>query len=157
MFERLLPRLVDNTYRGHKLALWLFAPVVIMKIAMGLNAIFNGHLVASSADGIPLDTFTDAGARTVVALFAIWGLAQLVICSLCVLALVRYRSAISFMFALLLLEFLSRKVIFYFLPLARTELPVGVIVNLILLAMMIVGLALALWNKGTLEERGGRT
>ena len=58
MLNRLLPRQVDNTYRGYKLALWLFALVVLVKVAMSVNSIFNGHTVASSADGIPLDTFT---------------------------------------------------------------------------------------------------
>ena len=61
--------------------------------------------MASSADGIPLHTFTPAGAQAVVSLFAIWGLAQLIICLLCILALVRYRSIIPFMFVLLLLDF----------------------------------------------------
>ncbi len=74
--DRLLPQRVDNTYRGYKLALWLFGTVVLMKLAMSLNSIFNGYVVASSADGIPLHTFPSAAAQTVVALFAIWGARQ---------------------------------------------------------------------------------
>jgi hypothetical protein len=38
-----------------------------------------GYSAAKSADGIPLDTFTPAGAQAVVSLFAVWGLAQVVI------------------------------------------------------------------------------
>jgi len=53
MFDQILPLRADNTYRGYKLALWLFAVVVFMKAAIGLNSIFNGHKVAISADGIP--------------------------------------------------------------------------------------------------------
>jgi hypothetical protein len=52
--DRLLPQRVDNTYRGYKLAIWLFGAVVLMKLAMSLNSIFNGYVVASSADGIPV-------------------------------------------------------------------------------------------------------
>ena len=144
MFKQLFPQRVDNTYRGYKLALWFFALVVLMKVAMSLNSIFNGYFVASSADGIPLDTFTAAGAQTVVSLFAIWGLAQLVICLLCILVVVRYRSMIPFMFALLLLEHLSRKLILHFLPVAKTGSPPGFSVNLVLLALIVVGLALSL-------------
>jgi hypothetical protein len=92
--DRLLPQRVDNTYPGYKLAIWLFGAVVLMKLAMSLNSIFNGYVVASSADGIPLDTFSSAAARTVVALFAIWGLAHLMICLLCILVLARYRSMV---------------------------------------------------------------
>ena len=49
MFNRLLPRHIDNTYHGYKLALWLFALLMLMKVAMSLNSIFNGHSVASSS------------------------------------------------------------------------------------------------------------
>jgi hypothetical protein len=39
MFDRLLPQRIDNSYRGHKLALWLFALVVFMKTSIGPVAI----------------------------------------------------------------------------------------------------------------------
>ena len=42
--DRLLPQRVDNTYRGYKLAIWLFGAVVLMKLAMSLNSIFNGYV-----------------------------------------------------------------------------------------------------------------
>jgi hypothetical protein len=153
LIEQLLPQRVDNTYRGYKLALWLFALVVLMKVAMSLNSIFNGHMVASSADGIPLDTFPTAATQTVVALFAIWGLAHLMICMLCIVVLARYRSMVPLMLALLLLEHLSRRVILQVIPIVRTGTPPGLFVTLTLLALMIVGLALSLWS---LHPRGGR-
>lgn len=153
MFDRLFPQLVDNTYRGYKLALWLFALLVFMKVAMSLNSIFNGYMVASSADGIPLDTFTSAGARTVVSLFALWGLSHLMICLLCILVLARYRRLVPLMFALLLLEHLSRKLILLFLPIVRTGTPPGFFVNLVLLAVMMVGLALSLWSQDNLQAQ----
>lgn len=157
MFNQLLPRHLDNTYRGYKLALWLFAPLVLMKAGIGANAIFNGYMVAGSADGIPLDTFTPAGARTVVSLFAIWGLSQLMICFLCILVLVRYRALIPFMFALLLLEHLSRKLILHFIPVVTTGTPPGYVVNLVLLSLMIVGLALSLLGQPSEEIQAVRS
>ena len=147
MLNQLLPRQVDNTYHGYKLALWLFALVVFMKVPMSLNSIFNGYMVASSADGIPLDTFTSAGARTVVSLFALLGLSRLMICLLCILVLARYRSMVPLMFALLLLEHLSRKLILFVMPIARTGTPPGFFINLALVALMIVGLILSLRNQ----------
>lgn len=151
--DRFLPQRVDNTYRGYKLALWLFGLVVFMKVAMSLNAIFNGHFVASSADGIPLDTFTPAGAQAVVSMFAAWGLSQLIICLLCLLVLARYRAMIPFMFALLLLEHLSRRLIFHVMPIVRTGTPPGFIVNVVLLALMVVGLALSLRSQSNLRVK----
>lgn len=151
--DRLLPRPIDNTYHGYKLALWLFALLVLMKTGIGLNSIFNGYFVASVADGIPLETFPSAAAGAVVSLFAIWGLAQFVICLLCLLALVRYRSLIPFMFALLLLEHLSRRLILYLMPIVRTGTPRGLYINLGLIALMIVGLALSLWRRDRCQAK----
>jgi hypothetical protein len=148
MLNEILPRQVDNTYRGYKLALWLFALLVLMKGGISLGKIFNGYTAAGSADGIPLDTFTPAGARAVVTLFALWGLSQLVICLLCVLVLVRYRAMVPFMFAVLLLEFLSRKLILQIMPIDTMGAPPGYFINLGLLALMIVGLVLSLWSNG---------
>jgi len=156
VFNPLFPRRIDNTYRGYRLALWFFGLAVLMKVGISLACIFNGRVAASSADGIPLDTLTPAGAQAVVSCFAIWGLSQLVIGLLCVLVLVRYRAMIPFMFALILLEHLGRKLILHVLPVPRTGTPPGSAVNLVLLGVMIVGLALSLRRRDRLpaEETG---
>jgi hypothetical protein len=108
MLSQLLPQRIDTTYRGHKLGLWLFALLVFVKVGMGLGCIFNGYSAASSADGIPLDTFPSGATQTIVAHFALWGLCQFLFGLLGILVLVRYRGMVPFMFALLLLEHLSR-------------------------------------------------
>jgi hypothetical protein len=147
MLDQLLPWRIDTTYRGHKLALWLFALLVLLKTGIGLGSIFNGHNAASSADGIPLDTFPPAAAQTVVSLFALLGLSHFMVCLLCILVLARYRALVPFLFGLLLLDHLSRKLILYFLPIPRTGTPPGSIISLVLLGLMIVGLALSLWQR----------
>jgi hypothetical protein len=134
MFDRLLPPRADNSYRGHKLALWLFALVVLVKTSIGLGTIFNGRNAAISADGIPLDTFTPAGAQAFVSLFAAWGLAQAIIGLLCVVVL----------YSLLLLEHLARKFMFIAMPVARTGEAPGFFINLALVALMVAGLLLSL-------------
>jgi hypothetical protein len=63
MLDRILPRQFDNNYRGHKLALWLFIPIVFLKIGISLSSIFDTYNVVRSADGIPIDTFTSGGAE----------------------------------------------------------------------------------------------
>src|SRR5882724_2469029 len=94
MFDELLPPRIDNAYRGHKLALWLFALVVAFRMSQSLVVIFGGYSIVTSADGIPLETFTPAGAQTVVALWTLLGLTRMFIFLMCVLTLLRYRSAI---------------------------------------------------------------
>jgi hypothetical protein len=147
MLGPLLPERVDNDYRGLRLALWLFGLVVFMKLAIGVNSIFNGRSVASSADGIPLDTYTTAGAQAFVTQFALLGLSHFVMGLLCVLVLVRYRTLVPLMFALLLLEHLGKRLIFYFLPIARTGTSPAFGINLVLLALMVAGLALSLRSR----------
>ena len=152
MFDKLLPQPIDNTYRGYKVALWLFGLVVGVRITQSILVIFNGYSTARDADGIPLDTYTPAAAQMVVALFAQASLWRLTFCLLCVLVLVRYRSAIPFMFALLLVNYLAGQLIFQFVPVVRTGTPPGPIVNLIMFALMIIGLALSLRSRGTRSQ-----
>jgi hypothetical protein len=153
MFNQLLPQRIDNTYRGYRLALWLFGLLLLLKVAMSLNSIFNGSTIASTADGIPLDTFTPAGAQTVVSLFALLAFSRLVISLLGILALARYRAMVPLMLALLLLEHLGRTLILQLIPIPRTGTPPGSAINLVLLALMIVGLALSVRRQNNLQAK----
>jgi cytochrome bd-type quinol oxidase subunit 2 len=140
----MLPRRFDNTYGGHRAALWLFAGVLLMKTGIALGTIFNGREAAQTADGIPLDSFGAAGAAAVVSMFAVWGLAQFVISTIGVLALVRYRAMVPLMFALLLFEHVARRLLFLALPIPRNGAAPGLAINLALIGVMVVGLALSL-------------
>ena len=144
MLDELLPQRLDNEYRGSKLALWLFGLVVAMKSTQSLAIIFNGYATARDADGIPLDSYTPAVAQTVVAVFAQGSLWRLFFCFLCVLVHIRYRNAVPLMFALLALNYLAAQLVLKFVPLLRVGDPVGPLVNLILFAVMLVGLGLSL-------------
>lgn len=144
--RQFLPRRLDNTYRGHKLALWFFVLLLLMHLAMSLNCVFNGYFVATSADGVPLETFPAAATQAVISLFATWGVEHVFIWLLGILVLIRYRSLIPFMFAFLLLEDLARKMTLYLLPMAGTGAGPGFFVNFLFLAFMCIGLALSLWS-----------
>jgi len=145
MLKQLFPERIDNTYRGHKAALWFFGAVLLLRLTMSFNCIFNGYDVATGADGIPLQTFSHAAMQTVLYLFAAWALAQLMLSIIGVLALVRYRSAIPFLFALLLFDLFARKLSQRFLPVVTVGAPPAIYVNLFLFTTMFAGLALSLW------------
>lgn len=143
----LLPRSIDNNYRGSTVAIWLFVPLIVMKIAIAIGCIFNGRNAAQSADGIPLDTFGAAAAQAVVSMFAAWGLSQVIIGAIAVLVLIRYRAMLPFMFTLLLFEHVARKLIFYMLPVVKNGTPPGFYINAALFAAEIAGLTLSLWPR----------
>ena len=151
--SRILPQHLDNGYRGHVLAIWFYVPVLVMKTGIALGTIFNSRNAVQEADGIPLDSFGAGGAETVVALFAIWGLAQFVISVFGILALIRYRAMIPLMFTLLLLEHLARKWILTAHPVVTTGTPPGLYINYALLALMIAGLGLSLWRRADVPVR----
>jgi len=154
MLNRLFPERIDNTYSGHTIALWLFGLLVAARILQGLVVTFNSYSSAMSADGIPLDTFTPAAAQTVVALFALSGISRLVVALLCLVVLWRYRSAVTFMFALLLLESLAKEVLLRFVPLPKAGAPPGPVVNLTFAGLMTAGLALSLWRRRGARAQG---
>jgi hypothetical protein len=147
MFNQLRPRVLDNRYGGHRLALWLFALIVSVRIVQSLSTIFNGHSVLISADGIPLDTYPPAAAQTVLAVWALSALYRLIVSLICALVLVRYRAAIPLMFALLVIEWLARQLVLHFIPLIRTGTPPAPVVHLLLFLLSALGLGLALWNQ----------
>jgi hypothetical protein len=148
MASRLLPERIDNSYRGSRVALWLFALVVLSKSAQSFAALFAGHLVAIRADGIPIDMYPAAAAQTFVAFFALLAFAHLLLYALCFLVLTRYRSMVPFMFGLLMVDYAARQVIFLFLPIIRTGAPPAPTINVVLFGLMTLGLVLSLRGGG---------
>ena len=153
MTHRLLPRTLDQEFHGSTVSLWVFGLVLFVKVAISLGCIFNGYVAAGTTDGIPLASFTPAGAQTVVACFAIWGVSQLTIYFLCVLALVRYRALVPFLFSVILVEHLVRKLALILLPIPKTGTPPGSVINLVLVGLMVVGLGLSLWRRAGVEAK----
>ncbi len=147
MLNRILPQQFNNNYRGHKLALWLFIPILFLKIGISLSSIFDTYNVVRSADGIPIDTFTSVGAEAVVSVTTLLGLSQFLLATLGVLALIRYRAMIPLMYVLFLVEYLAKKWILLVKPIVRTGTSSGTYVNLVLIGLLIAGLVLSVRTK----------
>ena len=147
MFDRLFPQPINNKYFGSTIALWLFGLIVFLHILQSVMVIANGYSIAQSADGIPLETYSAAAAQTILAIFMVSSLRRLIISLICAVVLFRYRSAVPLMFVVLGLSYLGGQVIFQFVPIVRVGTPPGVVVNLIMFGLTIVGLALSLWRR----------
>ena len=144
MLADILPPRLDNAYRGHRVALWFFTAVLVTRTGVALRTIFDSRTVAQWADGIPLDSFGSAGSATVLSLFALWGISQLATSAVGVVALIRYRAMIPFMFVLLLVEHASRRLFLLVKPIPKATTPIELYMNLVVLAIMVVGLILSL-------------
>jgi hypothetical protein len=156
MLDRIFLRQFDNAYRGHRLAIWLLVLVVLVKAAQGANAVINPHLVMTTADGIPVDSFNAAGAEAAIALFALLGLYILILPLVSAVVLIRYRTMIPFMYLMLLIVQVGSLGLRFAHPIARSgayhAMPIRMYVNLGLLAMMVIGFVLSLLRAGSRNQ-----
>jgi hypothetical protein len=153
MLSRLFPKQIDNAYRGYWLALWIYVPIVLMKFAMGINVsgmnpwISNADIL-KDVDGVPLDTFGAEAGSMIVYMAASWALGLLLLSSIGLLVLIRYRAMIPLMFLVLTIEQVGRKGISLMNPIVRAVethgLSPGVLVNWGLTAGLVIGLVLSL-------------
>ncbi len=155
MLSRIFPRQFDNAYRGYTLALWLFAPIALLKFAQGVASVVDARFIATTADRLPLDTFDAGAASTVAFMFMSWGLSTALLCLIGLIALVRYRAMIPLMYVVLAIEQIGRRVFLVLSPVPRlpdtpTDGPT-IPINLILLAVLLIGLALSV---GKTDEAG---
>lgn len=109
MLARLFPKQLDAGYQGSAVALWLLAPVLLVKTLMGVNLSGLNPLVSvadilQTVDGVPLDTFTEEARTVVVDSASAWGAALLALCVVVWLFALRYRAALPLGILLLLLE-----------------------------------------------------
>jgi hypothetical protein len=164
MLGRIFPKQFDNDYRGHWLAIWIFVPVVLVKLIMGANVAGLDPLISNvdilkTSDGIPLDTFGPEAASLVVFLFASWALGLLLFSLLALLALIRYRAMIPLMFLVLSIEQIGRKGLLLINPIVRavehphlravaTEgISTGALINWGLTAGLVIGFLLSLHQR----------
>lgn len=150
MLSRLFPRQIDNDYRGFKLAIWLLVPLLLFKSAisvnaLGLNPLMTNREVLQRADRIPLDTFSTNAADAAVLLFAVWGVTHLMLNVLGFIAVVRYRAMIPLIYLLLAIDHIGRRALVDIYPIIRVDDgTVDVPVNLILIALLLIGFGMSL-------------
>lgn len=113
MLGRLFPRSLTNAYQGSWAALWLLAPVLIMKTLMGfnfsgLNPFISVSEVLQTVDGVPLDTFSPEAAANIIDSAGAWGMALFALCLFAWLVVVRYRAGLPAAILVLLIEQVGR-------------------------------------------------
>ena len=104
----LLPAQADNTVRGTKLPVYVFAVIAVISTVRSFIHLLSPDGGAGSIAGMDLSV---AGAQGIVFAFALWGSAQLVYALIQLAVVIRYRSLVPFMYVLLIIEILLRELV----------------------------------------------
>ena len=153
MLERLFPRSIDNTYQGHVLAIWLFAPVLALKTVMGfnvagLNPFVSNRFILTAADGVPVDSYPPEAGAYLVFMFAAWGLALFVLTLFGWTVLTRYRAMLPLALLAFTIEQAGRtaqsRLMLPQRALADEGVPISALINWGLTGALVVALVLSL-------------
>lgn len=144
MLEKVLPKTVDNQYRGLPIAKWVFVAMTIITIGRSLAHIFLPDGGAQSIATIALDAYSSEASAVVIGMFAQWGLTQLMFGLLYVITLWRYQSLIPLMWLFIFVEWVGRLSLGLYKPFETAGTAPGAIGNLIFPLLALIMLALAL-------------
>ncbi|OAO00636.1 hypothetical protein A8B75_18080 [Sphingomonadales bacterium EhC05] len=145
VLSRLFPVQFDNNYRGNRIALWVFYPLTAITLWRSQHHMFAPDGGAQSIATIPLDSYSEGAAATIIAIFAQWGLIQLLLGMLMLLAAFRYKSMVPLLWLILLMEWIGRGLVGQFKPVETLGTAPGQIGNLIVPVIAVVMLILSLW------------
>ena len=140
----LLPDVIDNQYRGMKIAKYAFWLITAATIVRSLIHVFAPDGGAQTIATIPLDSYPTAAAAAVILMFSYWGLSQLLMGFVYLGVALKYRSLIPAMYVLLIFEYAMRFVIGQMKPIVTTGTAPGSIGNWIMVPLCAVLLVLSL-------------
>ena len=144
VLNRLFPSAFDNNFAGLRIALWVFYALTALTLWRSWHHLTAPDGGAQSIATIPLDSYPQGAAVTVIAIFALWGLSQLLIGLLYLLAAIRYRSLIPLFYLLMIVEYAVRMAIGTFKPIETAGTAPGAVGNLPLMVLAAVMLVLCL-------------
>ena len=147
MLKRILPERIDNRYRGHPLALWLFVLVALQKLGVSLTHLFKADGGAQSISTIPLDSYPAGAAQNIIGLYARLGLEQILLVALFVLVLVRYRAMIPLMYVVVVVHYLASRGVGVMKPLVIAGTSGARTPALVVAVLSVIGLVLSLTGR----------
>lgn len=147
LINRIFPTSFDNQFPGHKIALYVFYALTALTLWRSQHHLFAEDGGAQSIASIPLDTYPVNAADTVVGIFALWGLSQLIIGLIYLLAAVRYRALIPFLYLLFTLEYAMRLWVGANKTIETAGTAPGSLINLPFMIAGVVLFALSIWRR----------
>ncbi|MBK7455913.1 MAG: hypothetical protein IPJ46_19990 [Anaerolineales bacterium] len=150
VFEILLPAKIDNVIRGTKIPFYIFVIYAIVSTVRSCIHLLSPDGGAGTIAGMDLSV---AGADGIIFAFALWGSSQLLFALIQLLAVIRYRSLIPFMWLMLALEVLLRELVGAMKPVTFAHTPPGAIGNQLILPLAALMLVWSLWSASkSIEE-----
>ena len=143
IFDILLPAQIDNTIRGTEIPFYIFTLYAIVSTVRSCIHLLSSDGGAGTIAGMDLSV---AGADGIIFAFALWGSSQLLFAMIQLLAVIRYRSLIPFMWLMLALEILLRELVGKMKPVTFAHTPPGAIGNQIILPLAVVMVVWSLWS-----------
>ncbi len=122
ILNTIFPKTFDNNFKGYKLAMYVFFAITVVTLWRSQHHLLSADGGAQTIATIPLDTFTSDGSQTVIGIFSLWGLSQLIIGIIYLVASLRYRSMIPLLYLLLIVEYSIRG---FYIPLFKPVVTAG--------------------------------
>ncbi|MGF1773630.1 hypothetical protein L4C42_15075 [Vibrio wakamikoensis] len=146
-FKSILPKVIDNNYQGAKLSQYFFYCLTAMTLWRSQHHLLAADGGAQSIATIPLDSFSSGAASTIVGIFALWGLSQLLLAFIYLLVAVRYKSLIPMMFIIAIAEYAGRFVVGSWKPVVTLGNAPGGLINLPLVLVCLVALLGSIYRR----------
>lgn len=133
-----LPKKIDGNFYGNKIALYLFYLLTVVTIVRSLIHTFVADGGAQSIATIPLHSYSEQASQTVILIFAMWGLSQLIMGFFYAIVAFRYKSLIPLMYIFIFFEYAMRMVLSFMKPIITEGTAPGGIGNFILIPLAII-------------------
>ena len=145
----IFPKQINNTYTGHPIALYTFYIIIFITIVRSLIHILVPDGGAQSIAPIPLDTYSVESANTVIFMFGLWGISQLLLGILFLIIAIRYKALIPLMYLFIFTEYTLRLILGFFKPITLTGVAPGGIGNYVFIILSILLFMLSMKTKKT--------
>lgn len=145
----IFPKQINNTYTGHPIALYTFYIITFITIVRSLIHILAPDGGAQSIATISLDTYSVESANTVIFMFGLWGISQLLLGILFLIITIRYKALIPLMYLFIFTEYTLRLILGFFKPITLTGVAPGGIGNYMFIILSILLFMLSMKTKET--------
>lgn len=143
MINQIFPKQINNDYTGSLIAKYVFICITIITLVRSCIHMFASDGGAQSIATIPLDTFSHNAAATIILIFSLWGLSQIIIGIIYIIVIWRYQKLIPFMYLLMIVEYAMRTIFMLSKPIHVTGSAPGHIGDYVMIPIAIIMLVLS--------------